>query len=203
MPSDTEKQTSQGWGAVEGGAEFADEKAGEQIAKEDQAEANAEDAAALEEEPKDNSISYTEYLAQLAEKKLSLGSILPSVRKANEGNKEDKKWAGAKAVEREDEADFIAGAGGKAKRERERKQKQTVDIDHGFIEQPDRSSGGGRGGRGGRGRGEGRGGRGRGEGRGGPRGGRGGRDGPSAPSSGSKGPAINTSDKSAFPSLGA
>ena len=164
---------------------------------------------AVEEEPEDNSKSYAEYLAEQAEKKLKLGGGVPEARKANEGSKQDKKWAEAKALNKEDEEDFIAGKGEKAKRERQRKEKQTLDVDLRYVEPSTGGRGGGDRGRGGRGRGEGRGdfrgggdrgrgGRGRGgdgyrgRGEGGYRGGGGGRG----------GSAVNVSDKNAFPSLG-
>jgi len=224
---ESEKQAAHGWGANEGGAELDDEQAGEAIAKADKKDALTGDGdatpidgeAAADVEPEDNSISYTDYLAQLAEKKLALGDGVPEARKANEGSKQDKKWANAKALAKEEEEDFVAGSGGKAKRERERKQKQTIEIDQRFVEAPERGGRGGggfRGSRGGRGdgpsrgRGEGgfrrgggrgdgdRGGRGRGSDRGPPRGG--------APRSnanaGGPSSSINTDDTSAFPSLG-
>lgn len=193
-----------------------DEQAGEAIAKADQKDAltgdgdaaPADGAAAADAEPEDNSISYADYLAQQAEKKLALGTGVPEARKPNEGSKQDKKWASAKALSKEEEEDFVAGSGGKAKRERERKQKQVLDLDQSWNESAEQR-GGGRGGfRGGRGRGDGpprggrgefrgrgdRGGRGRGDGhRGPPRGGRGGN---------ASGPSINTDDAAAFPSLG-
>ncbi|RDW83146.1 hypothetical protein BP5796_04637 [Coleophoma crateriformis] len=200
---DSEKQVGHGWGATEGGAELADEQAGEAIAKSEQKEALTGDGqgaeAEAEQEPEDNSISYADYLAQQAEKKLALGAPIPEARKPNEGSKQDKKWANAKAITKEEEEDFVAGSGGKAKRERERKQKQVLDIDQRFVEPPQQSRGGFRGGRGGdRGdgpRGRGRGGRGRGDfnstrGRGAPRG-------------GAPGASIKIDDASAFPSLGA
>jgi len=219
---ESEKQAAHGWGATEGGAELDDEQAGEAIAKADQKEAltgdgdtaptDAPDAApAAEPEPEDNSISYTDYLVQLAEKKLALGAGIPEARKPNEGSRQDKKWANVKAIAKDEEEDFVAGSGGKAKRERERKQKQLLEIDQRFVEVPER---GGRGGaRGGRGRGDGpfRGGRGDGAFRGGrgdgPRGGRGRGDGPhkGPPRGGPRnaaGASINTEDTNAFPSLG-
>ncbi|KAH8815801.1 hypothetical protein F5884DRAFT_194553 [Xylogone sp. PMI_703] len=207
IPSGSEKQADRSWGANEGGAELADERAGEQIAQQEEKAEGAEGAAeepAAEPEPEDHSISYSDYLAQLAEKKLALGAGVPEPRKPNEGSKLDKKWANAKQITNDDDEDFIAGSGGKTKRERERKQKQVVEIDQRFVEQPDR---GGRGGfRGGRSRGDGpsRGGRGeyrgrgdgtRGRGRGDFRGGRGG-------PRGGAGTSINTDDTTAFPSLG-
>lgn len=172
----------------------------------DAAPVNA-DGRTLEEEEKDNSVSYADYLVQQAEK-LSLSAA--ATRKANEGTKADKKWDAASELKKGEEEAFIAAASGKAKRARERKQKEFVEIDQRFVEQP-RDSG-----RGGRGRGDGprrggeRGERGnfRGErgafrgprgdgaprGRGGPRGG--------APRGAPK-TAINTEDPKAFPSLGA
>lgn len=234
---ESEKQAGHGWGANEGGAELADEQAGEAIASAEQKEALTGDGdaapvdaaaadPAVEAEPEDNSISYADYLAQQAEKKLQLGSGIPEPRKPNEGSKQDKKWANAKPITKDDEEDFVAASGGKAKRERERKQKQLLEIDQRFVEAPER---GGRGGfRGGRGRGDGprrggdgfRGGRGergdhrgdhrgehRGEHRGGPRTRgdgphRGGHSGGPRPPPASKA-ALNTEDTSAFPSLGA
>lgn len=211
---ESEKQAGHGWGANEGGAELDDEQAGEAIAKADQKDALTGDgdaaptdgaADAAEAEPEDNSISYADYLAQLAEKKLALGTGVPEARKPNEGSKQDKKWANAKPISKEEEEDFVAGSGGKAKRERERKQKQLLEIDQRFVEAPER---GGRGGfRGGRGRGDGppRGGRGEFRGRGdrGQSRGRGDRGAPRGAHRGNAGgPSINTNDTSAFPSLG-
>ena len=158
---------------------------------------------AAEPEPEDHSKSYAEYLAEQAEKKLQLNAKPLETRKANEGSKQNKQWASAKPLEKEDNAEYFAGKGEKPKRERERKEKNKLDVDLRYVE-PDRGERGR--GRGGRGRGEGRGGfrggdrgdggggrggfRGRGE--GGYRGGRGGRGDPS----------VNVSDENAFPSLG-
>ena len=161
-----------------------------------------------EPEPEDTSRSYAEYLAEQAEKKLKLGSGVLEARKPNEGSKQDKKWAQAKPLSKDDdEEDYIAGKGGKAKRERERKEKQTIDVDLRYVE-PSRGGDRGRGSRGrgdgyrgrgdgeyrGRGRGRGDSFRGRGENdyRGSRGGGRGGRDGTQ----------VNVADTSAFPSLG-
>jgi len=218
---ESEKQANHGWGANEGGAELDDEQAGEAIAKADQKEALIGDGEAAptdgateaaEPEPEDTSISYADYLAQLAEKKLALGSGVLEARKPNEGSKQDKKWANAKPISKEEEEDFVAGSGGKAKRERERKQKQVLEIDQRFVETPDRGGRGGfRGGRGSRGdradRGDGppRGGRGEFRGRGdrGQGRGRGDRGAPRGSHRGNTGgPSINTNDTSAFPSLG-
>lgn len=189
----SEKQTDKSWGAAEGDAELKDEQAGEAIAQSEQKDAQAEDAAEEPAEPEDKSISYTDYLTQQAEKRAALDATL-NVREANEGSKLDKKWASAKALEKDDAEEFITGTYGKSKRERERKVKQTVDFDPRFVE-PERT----RGGRGGRG---------------GPRGGRGGErgrgsgSGPAPNFRGGRGGAresaatINTKDESAFPSLG-
>lgn len=217
---ESEKQAGHGWGANEGGAELADEQAGEAIANAEAKEALSGDAAPNdsaivepEVEPEDNHKSYEEYLADLAEKKLALGAGIPEARKPNEGSKQDKKWASAKAIAKEEEEDFVSAAAGKAKRERERKQKQIIDIDQRYFEAAEQRGGRGGGFRGSRGRGDGpsRGGRGefrggRGEGRGGrgvrgdgpSRGGRGGSGSPQGDSA-----SINTNDTSAFPSLGA
>jgi plasminogen activator inhibitor 1 RNA-binding protein len=228
--SDHAKQADQSWGAPTGGSEWDDEKAGEAIAKAEEksegfdtvveppvdADGNklttTEEAVPLaalitEPEPEDNSKSYADYLAEQAEKKLQLGSGVLEARKPNEGSKQDKKWAQAKPLKKDDEEDaYIAGKGEKAKRERQKKEKNVVDVDLRYVE-PQRGGddrGRGRGGRGrGEGRGEyrggdrGRGGRGRGDGYrgrgdGGHRGGRGGRE----------GHAVNPSDTNAFPSLG-
>ncbi|KAI1467279.1 uncharacterized protein F4812DRAFT_57239 [Daldinia caldariorum] len=195
----SEKQAAQSWGATEGEAEQKDEQAGDEIAQSELKEATAEDAQepATPAEPEDKHVSYAEYLAQQAEKKLALGESL-EIRKPNEGSKADKKWANAKALVKDDDDDYVPGASGKVKRERERKSKQLLDIDQRYVE-PERPRGG-RGGRGGnrggapRGEGRGRGGRGRGgESRGDFRGGRGG---PQNTSSF----ALNSE---AFPSLGA
>lgn len=159
---------------------------------------------AAEPEPEDNSRSYADYLAEQAEKKLKLGAPVLSARKPNEGSKQDKKWAQAKPLSKDEEdADYIAGKAEKAKREKQRKEKTMIDVDFRHAEPAQR--GGDRGGRGrGRGGDRGRGGRGRGEfrgrgdggfrGDGGYRGGgRGGRGGDSS---------VNVSDENAFPSLG-
>lgn len=230
------KQADQSWGAPTGDAEFADEKAGDAIAKAEEKDegaaggwdsgtadigetktadadgiAPAESAAPTdapaapveEPEPEDNSRSYSDYLAEQAEKKLKLGGGVPEARKANEGSKQKKEWENAKPMTKDEEAEYFAGKGGKERREKQRKEKNILDVDFRFAE----PSTGGRGGseRGGRGRGRGdrgdfRGrGRGRGDfrgrGEGGSRGGRGGRgDSGSAP--------LGITDDKAFPSLG-
>ena len=189
-----------------------DEQAGEDIAKKDEKEAATEDAGGDGDgepaEPEDKSISYDTYLAQVAEKKMALGSESMSVRKANEGSKLNKQWAAAKPLVKDEDDEFISGTGGKAKRERERKTKQLVEIDNRFVEERGTRGGRGgprpeRGGRGGRGGGGGGGGgsgprpsdapRGGGPGRGRGGGGRGG------PSGGSH---IPVSDPNVFPELG-
>ncbi|TEY51845.1 hypothetical protein BOTCAL_0264g00010 [Botryotinia calthae] len=191
---DSEKQAAHCWVATEGGAELADEQAGEAIAKTEAKEDGEAAEAAAEEEPEDN------------KKRAALNAATPEARKPD--SKLDKKWANAKSISKEDEEDFVAATGGKAKRERQRTQKQVVEIDQRYVEPTERA--GGRGGfRGGRGRGDGpprgdRGGfRGRGEGqRGRARGDRG----PprqSAPRNGGASASIQIEDQSAFPSLGA
>lgn len=158
---------------------------------------------AAEPEPEDNSKSYADYLAEQAEKKLRLNDNVREARKPNEGSKQDKKWAQAKAFTKDEEDDeYMAGKSGKEKRERQRKEKTRLEVDLRYVE-PSGGRGGGERGRGGRGRGGERGrGRGRGDayrGRGdgeyrggGYRGNRGDRDVSS----------VNVSDESAFPSLG-
>ncbi|KAK6950027.1 hypothetical protein K445DRAFT_313103 [Daldinia sp. EC12] len=200
IASGSEKQAAQSWGATEGEAEQKDEQAGEEIAQSELKEATAEDAQepATPAEPEDKHVSYADYLAQQAEKKLALGESL-EIRKPNEGTKADKKWANAKALVKDDDDDYVPGAGGKVKRERERKSKQLLDIDQRYVE-PERPRGG-RGGRGGS-----RGGAPRGEGRG--RGGARGRGGESRGDfrGGRGGARENTSfalSSDAFPSLGA
>ncbi|KAK0630837.1 Stm1-domain-containing protein [Bombardia bombarda] len=204
----SEKQAAQSWGAVEGEAELKDEVAGEQIAKTEAKEAETEAAVEepKEEDPEDKYVSYADYVVQQAEKKAALeAEAALKLRQANEGIKENKKWANAKPLPKEEGEDYFAATGGKAQRTRERKTKQVVELENRFIEQPDRTREGGRGGRGGprgdgaRGRGEGgRGGRGRGaprgEFRGEFRGNRG---------RGAEAKSLNPSDESAFPSLGA
>ncbi|KAF4121130.1 plasminogen activator inhibitor 1 RNA-binding protein, partial [Geosmithia morbida] len=157
------------WGAQEGDAELKDEQAGESIAKSEQKEAAAEDATAEETVPEDKSVSFADYLAQQAEKKLALQDNDVKIRSANEGSKLDKKWAEAKPLEKTTE-DYFAATGGKKQRERERKVKQTVDFDPRIVEPERPARGGPRGGD--RGDRPSRGGP-RGGGRGGDRGGRG------------------------------
>lgn len=198
---DSEKQVSHGWGANEGGAELADEQAGEALAnaeKDASAGFVATDTPATpaqEPEPEEVSISYAEYILQQQEKKAALSAQAPQLRKPNEGGIQDKKWANAKPVVKDNAGDFVQPAGGKSKRERERRQKQFVEIDQRFVESSDRGgrgSGyqGGRNGRGGRGDGF-------------QRGNRGGGGGYSSARNNS-GPttSINTNDTNAFPSLG-
>lgn len=182
------------WGAQEGNAELKDEQAAEAIAQTEQKEAAEGEAApeeVKEEEPEDKHISYDQYLAQLAEKKMALeAEAALKVRKPNEGVKDDK-WKDMAPLTKKDEVEeLFAGSGGKAKRERERKTKQFVELENRYIE-PERT----RGGRGGRGNARGDGGRGRG--RGAPRGEfRGGRG------RGAESQPLNPNDESAFPSLG-
>ncbi|XP_014560599.1 hypothetical protein COCVIDRAFT_23251 [Bipolaris victoriae FI3] len=212
--SEHDKQVAHGWGGKDGDAELADEQAGEAIAQAEEKDAIREDAEGenAEPEPEDKSKSYAAYLAELAEKKLSLAA--QNVRKANEGSSQ--KFPEGTALSRDDQEDFIAGGQGKAKRERARKEKVHVELDGDRMLAPPPREGGGRGRgrgrgefRGGEGRGRGNGeGRGRGEGRGEFRGrGRGGetRGRGDARGRGGRGgaPGPNITDSSAFPSLGA
>ncbi|KAF2091810.1 hypothetical protein K490DRAFT_52994 [Saccharata proteae CBS 121410] len=213
--ADHPKQAAHGWGGETGGDEFADEIAGEAIAKQEEkagfdtnpdAPVNAEGAAPDGEaaaEAEDKSKSYDEYLKELAEKKLQLGGNL-EIRKPNEGT--SKKMPEGKPIAKSEEEDFIAASVSKKQRERAQKEIAKVDLGDIYGRGEERSGfrggrggarGGGRGGRsegGFRGEGRGRGGRGRGEGgfRGGPRGG--------APRGGT---AVKLDDPAAFPSLGA
>ena len=187
--SDHQKQADHGWGESTGQGEWADEKAGEAIATEEQKEggwdANAQNpawnenaeqttipedgaipdsaAAGAEEEQEDNNKSYADYLAEQAAKKLE-GLGLKEARKPNEGSKDNKKWTAAKALTKSEDSDYFKGEE-KAKRERERAtKKEFLDIDYSFKEQSREGGRGGRGGGRGRGdRGEFRGGRGRGD----------------------------------------
>lgn len=223
---DHEKQAAHGWGGVKDGqGELEDEQAGEKIAEAeakdqpgltpdtgaaDPAFSNGPDGEVGENEapaePEDKQMSYDQYLASLAEKRMALGGESLQVRKANEGSKQ--KFPEGTAVQRE-EQNFFIGSGGKQRRQREAKEKERVELEGQYYAAPDqdRGSRGGRGrGEGSRGRGEGRGrGRGEGRGRGAPRGERGGYRGDRGDRgdrpSRAGGP-VNTSDESAFPSLG-
>lgn len=202
----SEKQAAQSWGAQEGEAELKDEQAGEAIAQTEQKDAEAEDVEAEDKEPEIKQITLEAYLAEQAEKKAALNAA-QAVRKANEGD--DKKWAGAKPLAKQDDEDFIPSSGGKKQRERVTKQKNTLEYDGRWQESntttTERPRGGGRGGaRGGAERGERRGPRGGGA-RGAPRGGPNAapRGAPQAGPRGGRGAApINPNDASAFPALG-
>ncbi|KAF3937056.1 hypothetical protein ABW19_dt0200774 [Dactylella cylindrospora] len=203
--TDTDKQVSQGWGSNKGPSEWNDEQAGETIAQEEataeavattegeaQPETTEGEAAAAEPapepEPEDKRVSYAQYIAE----KSIRGPVeeLPEIRGANEGARENKKWATAKELVKETGEEYFSGGKLKPKNQKQRKERSVVEIDHQFVDPRElRRSSGDRGGRGGRGgaRGD-RPARGRGEyrgGRGGPRGG-----------------SLNVSDESAFPSLG-
>ncbi|KIX02045.1 uncharacterized protein Z518_07984 [Rhinocladiella mackenziei CBS 650.93] len=223
--TDHPKQVEHGWGENTGDGEWADEKAGEVIAKEeDKEEAKEggwdasqnttwnenpepttipEDDEAVPEpepEPEDTSKSYADYLAEQAAKKME-GLGLKEARAPNEGAKENKKWKSAKELTRDENEDYFKGEEkSKAHRERTTK-KEFLDIDYSFKEQPRESRGrGGRGGgsgtRGRGDRGEFRGGRGRG--RGESRGESRGR----GRGRGGDGPGVAVNDENAFPSLG-
>ncbi|ROT38553.1 hypothetical protein SODALDRAFT_333153 [Sodiomyces alkalinus F11] len=223
IASGSEKQAAQSWGAPEGTAELKDEQAGEAIAQSEKKEAEGEavtDENAKPEEPEDKHISYAEYLAQQAEKKLALNAALEP-RKPNEGA--DQKWGKVQEVQRNDE-EYVPATASKSRREREKKAKQVIEIDQRYVEPERPQRGGARGGRGGPGgpRGGGRGGdrgnfRGgdRGNFRGGDRGDRGDRGNFRGGDRGDRGdrgnfrgrrdnagPSLNPKDESAFPSLG-
>lgn len=212
-----------GWddGAAQGAPGFTDTPAAPPA--DDGFGAGATEAAGAEAaepaEPEDTNVSYADYLAQQAEKKME-GLGIKEARKPNEGAKQDKKWQSAKAIERDESEEYIQGAAEKAKRERDRLRNapERVPVDLAWkVANPD-TRGGGRGGRGERrggdrgGRGEYRGrgdgefrGRGRGRGRGDGDGeyrGRGGRGGGRG-RGGSDSQPVAVNDESAFPSLGA
>ena len=195
--SDSRKQQDQGWGSRTGDKEWGDERAGEAEAQEDEKAAENEASGITEEnkEPVDKSVSYSDYLAEQAEKHGDLSA--KAVRRPNEGNDSDKKWANAKELKRdEDDLEYIKPKEDKktGKSEKQRKEKTYIDVDTRFVEPP-RSSNSARGGGRGGGRG-GRGGRGAGRGGGGGRG-RGGGAGQRQPAAGP------TVDEVNFPSLGA
>ena len=188
--SNSEKQASQGWGATEGEAELKDEQAAEEIAQTEKKEAAegeaAPEAEAKEEEPQEKVLTYDQYLAKLAEKKLALEQENAlKVRKPNEGAED--KFKGLKPLTKNEDEALFAPTVQKKERQRERKTKQIIEIENRYVEERPRGGRGGRGARDGA-----RGGRGRG---GAPRGGRGGAKENAAP-------AINTNDETAFPSLG-
>lgn len=145
LSSDTRKQVQQGWGGESGEKNWDDERVGETIAKADETEPQT---PAEEVEEADKSKSYTDYLAEKAAKD-SLAA--KPVRAANEGTKEDKKWAAAKELKHEEAQTYFQGASEKTKREKQRKEKNYLDVDMRFVEQPRPAPTGGRGGRGGRG----------------------------------------------------
>ncbi|EPS44304.1 hypothetical protein H072_1708 [Dactylellina haptotyla CBS 200.50] len=181
---DTDKQVSQGWGSNKGNSEWNDEQAGQNIA---QAEATDENAAAAvttegetqeaNEEPvpeteEDKTKSFAQYRAEIESR--APVEELPEARRANEGARENKKWATAKELVKEEDEEYFIGGKSKQKnlKTRKEKEKQVVDINHSF-QGGSTVRGGNRGGRGGaRGDRPPRGGSGRGEYRG-SRGGRG------------------------------
>lgn len=171
---------NQGWGVGSGEKAWDDERAGVDIAHNDENEPQTPGEEA--KEPVDTSKSFADYMAE----KAAQGDLSAKpVRSANEGNKDDKKWANAKELKRDEEdAEYIKGKEEKSKAPKQRKEKTYLDVDMRFVEPP-RSGNGGRGGPRGGGRGRGA--------RGGGRGGRG--NGPRV-----AGPTV---DEKNFPSLGA
>ncbi|KAJ6004913.1 hypothetical protein N7540_012712 [Penicillium herquei] len=142
--TDTRKQVQQGWGGESGEKTLDDERVGENIAKEDEKEPQT---PVEEAEEADKSKSYTDYLAEKAARD-SLAA--KPVRAANEGTKEDKKWAAATALTREEQESYIAPTAEKTQRQKQRKEKNVLDVDMRFVEQPRSGpSSGPRGGRGG------------------------------------------------------
>lgn len=196
--SGSEKQAAQAWGGADGDAELKDEQAGEAIAENEKAEADAEDAEAEAKEPEVKQITLDAYLAQRDSGELNSTLSLRTIEKPND----------LKAIEKDNEEDFIAGSSGKTVKSKARKVKETIKWDD-SAPREESSSRGGRGGsfRGGD-RGDRRGGRGRGEGRGAPRGGapRGGA--PGLPRGGAArggrggAPPPKINDQDAFPALG-
>ncbi|KAK6331098.1 hypothetical protein TWF696_003171 [Orbilia brochopaga] len=199
---DTDKQVSQGWGSNKGNSEWNDEQAGETIAQaeatedptalaatEGEGQTEAVDATEPVPEPEeDKTKSFAQYKAELESR--APVEELPEARRANEGARDNKKWATAKELVKEEDEEYFSGGRNKQKNQKQRKEKNVVEIDHGFVDPRSvRRSSGDRGGRGGRGGARGdrppRGGRGE------YRGGRG----------GSRG-GFNVSDESAFPTLG-
>jgi len=198
-----EKQAAHGWGAPKGDSEWNDELAAAEIAQKDAAGTSdpadpnvAEGETAAEpEEPEEKFKTLDEYLAERAARQADLGP--PSeIRRPNEGTRDNKKWANAKALPKEDDGDYFAGESKDKSRNRERKQKQLLDIEPRFVEARENRRGGDRGGRGGRG------GEGRGRGRGAPRGDRGGERG-GARGGRPSNAGVNIMDEKAFPTLGA
>lgn len=196
--TDTRKQVQQGWGAESGEKAFDDERAAEKIAKDEE---NEPQTPAAEEEEADKSKSFSDYLAEKAQRE-SLAA--KPVRSANEGSKDDKKWAGATELKQAEESAYMQGSSEKSKSQKQRKEKNFLDVDLRYVE-PARTgpSNGTRGGRGGRGGDRPRGDRAP---RGGdrPRGGapRGGAPAPRGGRGGARAPAGPTVDEKNFPSLG-
>lgn len=193
-----------GWdeGAAQGAPGFTD--SGAAPPADDGFGSGAAGAEAAEPaEPEDTSISYADYLAKQAEKKMQ-GLGVKEARKPNAGA-EDEKWQKAKPISRDDDEEYIQGSTTKAKRERDRGRNapQQVAVDLSWKPSAPETRGGGRGGRGERrggdrgGRGEYRG-RGRGDGEFRGRGGRGGGRG----RGGNDSQPVAVNDESAFPSLG-
>ncbi|KAI5279552.1 hypothetical protein KEM54_004132, partial [Ascosphaera aggregata] len=147
---DSKKNVAQAWGSVDAQAELRDEQAGEDIAKAESAEENAENA--FDNEPKFK--SYADYMAERASTKPEdLG-----VKAARQPTTTSDAFANARAVNHDDEDTYIKGKETKSSRQRARKEKNFLDVDIRYVEPPRTGGRGdgprGRGGRGGRGRGE-------------------------------------------------
>lgn len=161
---DTDKQVSQGWGSNKGNSEWNDEQAGETIARAEvtddtaapaaadgEGQAEAADATEPAPEPEEDK---TKSFAQYMQEQESRAPVeeLPEARRANEGARDNKKWATAKELVKEEDEEYFSGGRYKSKNQKQRKEKNVVEIDHGFVDPRSvRRSSGDRGGRGGRG----------------------------------------------------
>ncbi|EMD01138.1 hypothetical protein BAUCODRAFT_29538 [Baudoinia panamericana UAMH 10762] len=183
-----EKQAAHGWGAETGEGELNDEIAGEAIAQAeskddpgftpdtaaaDPAFSNGPDNAAAPEvaeeaggdaaitapaEPEDKTMSYDQYLAEQAKKRLALSGNTLEMRKANEGSKQ--KFPEGTALQRnKDDENFMSGAAAKARKQKEAKERDTLVLEGQYYAPVEQERGRGGRGRGGGSRGD-RGGRG-------------------------------------------
>lgn len=151
--SDTDKVVKQGWGGKEADKELEEERAGAQVAEDEEKNAENEEANKPTEP---EVISYADFLAKReATKPSDLGVKEP--RRALDDNA-NAKWGNATPLNaRQEHDEYFAGKQGeKAPRQRSQNKKTFLDVDFTY-QQPARESarGGGRGGRGGRGGGRG------------------------------------------------
>lgn len=202
--TDTAKATEQSWGnEAEAQQSATAEPADAQDPAAPEPETKAQ-AAPVEEEEEDNTLSYEEYLKQKAEKALNISQ--PKIRAANEGA-DDSKWGNKEFTRDADNDQYFAGIQKtKSSSQKERKQKETLEIEQRFYQAPAAPRG-----RGmschmpyvsqlmslGEGRGRGRGSRGTPRGRGAPRG-----EGRARPQEkSSQGANLTLNDDAAFPTL--